>query len=149
MPEYKENPRQLTLPLGNVIAFDYGTRSIGMAVGQTITGTASPLPPVAVEEQIPWHKIQRALREWQPIALVVGIPFNMDDTEQWSTEAARSFAKDLLACTQLSVFGVDERLTTQEARDILFEKRGYNALEKTAVDSLAATLILERFLQLP
>lgn len=149
MPEYEENPKQLALPPGNVIAFDHGTRSMGMAVGQTITGTANPLPPVAVGDAMPWEAIDAALHDWQPVALVVGIPYNMDDTEQWTTEAARNFAQSLLARTHKPVYGMDERLTTREARDVLFEKRGYHALEKTAVDSMAATLILERFLQLP
>lgn len=149
MPEYEENPKQLMLPPGNVMAFDYGTRSMGMAVGQTITGTANPLPPLAVGSSIPWRTIQMSIEEWQPVALVVGIPYNMDDTEQWITEAARIFAQDLLANSHKPVYGVDERLTTREARDVLFKKGGYHALEKTAVDSMAATLILERFLQLP
>lgn len=149
MPEYEENPKQLILGLGNVIAFDYGTRSMGMAVGQTITGTANPLAPVAVRSVMPWRAIQGLIDEWHPVALVVGIPYNMDDTDQWTTAAARSFAHTLLARTHKPVYGMDERLTTREAREVLFEKHGYQALQKTAVDSMAAALILERFLQLP
>lgn len=149
MLKYEENPKTISLPPGQVIAFDYGTFSMGVAVGQTITGTANPLPSLTLTHStIPWNKINTILQEWCPVAWVVGIPYNMDGTEQWITEAAREFAQALLQKTHRNVYGIDERLTTREARQILFDQQGYRALQKKKVDGMAAKLILERFLSL-
>ena len=150
MHNYEENPLCLDIPEGNVIAFDFGTHSMGVAVGQRITASANPLCALKVKQGVPqWSEVDALMNEWQPVALVVGIPLNMDSTEQWTTEVARNFAEKLRGRYNKSVFGIDERLTTREARQMVFEQQGYKALEKTLIDSFAAKLILERFLQLP
>lgn len=83
-----------------VIAFDFGTKSIGVAVGQTITGTARPLAALKAREGIPdWELIAAVFREWQPDYVVVGLPLNMDGTPQLVTNQAKN---SLTACTGVS-----------------------------------------------
>ncbi|MDU4431726.1 MAG: Holliday junction resolvase RuvX, partial [Pluralibacter gergoviae] len=78
---------------GTLVAFDFGTKSIGAAVGQRITGTARPLAALKANDGNPdWTLIERLLREWQPEAVIVGLPLNMDGTEQPLTARARKFA---------------------------------------------------------
>ena len=103
-----------------LLAFDYGERHIGVAVGQTLTGTANPLATLRVTGTRPdWDAIGRLVAEWRPGALVVGLPLNMDGTEQKVTGRARRFANQLRERFGIDVHMVDERLTTREARDRL------------------------------
>ena len=103
-----------------LLAFDYGEKHIGVAVGQTLTGTANPLETVRVTSASPdWNAISRIVKTWQPGALVVGLPLNMDGSEQRVTRRARRFGNQLLGRYRLPVHLVDERLTTREARDRL------------------------------
>ncbi len=68
---------------GTLLAFDFGTKSIGVAIGQRITGTARPLPAIKAQDGTPdWTLIERLLKEWQPDEIIVGLPLNMDGTEQ-------------------------------------------------------------------
>lgn len=133
---------------GNIVAFDFGTKRIGAAVGQTITGTATPLPPLVARDGVPnWDVIQNLILIWQPQALVVGLPLNMDGTDQLLTKLVRTFIKGLQAHTLLPVYEMDERLSTVAARAQLFEEGGYSALKKKSIDSFAAKLILECWFQ--
>ena len=103
-----------------LLAFDYGEKHIGVAVGQTLTGTANPLESIRVTRSHPdWAAISRIVNTWQPDALVVGLPLNMDGTEQTLTRRARRFANQLLGRYRLPMHLVDERLTTREARNRL------------------------------
>jgi len=103
-----------------LLAFDYGEKHIGVAVGQTLTGTANPLETIRVTRTSPdWSAISRIVKTWQPNALVVGLPLNMDGSEQTVSRRARRFGDQLLGRFQLPVHLVDERLTTREARDRL------------------------------
>ena len=87
------------------------------------------------------------IKPWRPDALIVGIPLNMDGTEQPITlKNARHFAESLHEQFQLPVHGVDERLTTKDAREQIFRKGGYKALQNEQIDSVAAQLILETWL---
>ena len=126
-----------------LLAFDYGEKHIGVAVGQTLTGTANPLATIRVRASNPdWDAIARLVQTWQPDALVVGLPLNMDGTEQALTRRARRFANRLRGRFDLPVELVDERLTTREARDRL-------AAEGRAGDAdhpVAAQVILEGWL---
>jgi putative holliday junction resolvase len=132
---------------GVVIGFDFGMRSMGVAVGQAVTRTATPLAALKARDGVPdWALVTTLINNWQPHALVVGIPLNMDGTEQPVTVAARRFARKLGGRYRLPVHEVDERLTTVEARTQLFEQGGYKALDKTAVDSYAAKLMVEQWL---
>lgn len=135
------------MPDITIIGFDFGLKHIGIAVGQTYTQTAEPLTSIrAVQGEPKWEDISRLLKIWQPQALIVGIPLNMDDSEQPMTLAAKNFAKQLEERYHLRVFCVDERLTSIEARSQLFTRGGFKALQKKAIDSLAAKLIVESWL---
>ena len=130
------------------MAFDFGTKKIGVAIGQEITMTATPGNVVFYQGSAPdWNQISNIIKQWQPCALVVGVPLNMDGTEQAITHKARLFGKELHQKTGLPVYEVDERLTTIEAKQILFDLGGYKALKKISVDSFAAKLILETWMR--
>lgn len=131
-----------------LLGFDFGTKSIGVAVGQTITQTARPLKAIKATSGVPhWETLTHLVNEWQPHALVIGIPYRMDGTEQPITARAKAFAKKLQVRYGLTVYQADERLTTKEAKAQLFEKKGYRALKKSNIDSTAAQLILEDWLR--
>lgn len=127
-----------------LLGFDFGTKSIGIAIGQQLTGTARPLTAIKAQDGIPdWSKIEKLLKEWQPDLVVVGLPLNMDGTEQPLTARARKFANRLHGRFGVAVELQDERLSTVEARADLFEHGGYKALSKGNVDSGSAVIILE------
>ncbi|HDR1495809.1 Holliday junction resolvase RuvX [Pasteurella multocida] len=131
-----------------VLAFDFGTKSIGCAVGQSITGTAQALPAFKAQDGIPnWDAIGKCLAEWQPDRVVVGLPLNMDGSEQDLTSRARKFANRLNGRFGVNVELQDERLTTTEARAEIFERGGYKALNKSKVDGISACLILESWFE--
>lgn len=130
-----------------LLGFDFGMKRIGVAIGQTVTKTARPLGMIKANQGIPaWDSISKLIKTWQPDAFVVGIPLNMDGTEQPLTLAAKQFADRLHERFQLPVFGMDERLTSIEAKARLFESGGYKALQNTSIDSIAAQLILQNWL---
>ena len=127
-----------------VLGFDYGTRKIGLASGSALTGTGNPLPAIACPRQAPdWDAIAAHVGEWQPAALVVGLPLNMDDSESELSRRARRFARQLEGRFHLPAWLVDERLSTREARERLGEN--YRGGADPKVDSLAAVLIIEGF----
>lgn len=129
-----------------VIAFDFGMKRIGVAIGQTITQSARPLDTIQAKAGMPnWHAIDNLIKKWLPQALVVGIPLNMDGTDQYMSEKAREFARSLINRYQLPVHEMDERLTTKEAREQLFTQGGYKALQDGQVDRVAAQLILQNW----
>ncbi len=131
---------------GTVLAFDFGTKRIGVAVGSTITQQARPLMTLSVPSaKIPWPAIDALIKEWNIIAMVVGIPLNMDGTPQTITSRCREFARECFQRFQCPVFGVDERLSTVEARQRVFEEQGYRGLQNAEVDSVAAVLMLEQW----
>ncbi|MEY8710069.1 Holliday junction DNA helicase RuvA [Mangrovibacter phragmitis] len=133
---------------GTILAFDFGTRSIGVAIGQKITGTARPLSALKAKDGIPdWEQIDRILKEWQPDFLVVGLPLNMDGTEQPLTARAKKFANRLHGRFGITVELHDERLSTVEARAGLFAQGGFKALDKGSVDSASAVVILESWFE--
>ena len=129
--------------MSTLLGFDFGPRKIGVAIGQTITGSASPLTTIRSRRDKPdWATIERLVREWQPNGAVVGLPFNMDDTEGEIAPGARRFARQLEGRFGLNVHLVDERLTSLEARRQL----GKNAASLEEIDAMAAKLILETWL---
>lgn len=132
-----------------VMAFDYGTKSIGVAIGQTITHTARPLKALKAKDGIPsWDAIEALLKEWEPDLLVVGLPLDLQGGELESiTPRARKFAQRLKGRFRANVALHDERLTTTEARSTLFEHGGYRALSKSNVDCQSAVIILESWFE--
>lgn len=130
-----------------LLGFDFGMKRIGIAVGQTVTKTARPLGVIKAIQGTPqWEAIAKFIKDWRPDALIVGVPLNMDGTEQPLTQAAKGFAEALHQRFQLPVFGMDERLTSVEAKDSVFSEGGYKALKNAQIDSLAAQLILQNWL---
>lgn len=127
-----------------ILAFDFGTKSIGVAVGSELTGTASLLSAFKAQDGTPnWELVEKLIKEWQPQLLLVGLPLNMDGTEQPFTARARKFANRLHGRFGLPVELQDERLTTTEARSQLFVEGGFRNLAKDKVDSLSAKIIFE------
>ena len=138
-----KEPGQRTL-----LGFDFGTRSIGVAIGQEITGSAQPLRALKANDGVPnWEEIDKLLQEWQPDRVIVGLPLNMDGTEQPLTARARKFANRIHGRFGVTVTLHDERLSTVEARSGLFEQGGYRALNKGKVDSASAVIILESYFE--
>lgn len=130
------------------IAFDFGTKSIGVATGQSITQTATPQNALKAVNGVPkWHLIKELVATWKPDALVVGIPLNMDGSMSDMGEKAKQFAERCQQQTGLPVHECDERLTTHEAKQILLETLGPKALQKTTIDSFSAKLILESWMK--
>lgn len=131
-----------------VLAFDFGTKSIGVAVGQEVTGTASPLAALKARDGIPdWGKLETLYEEWQPDVVVVGLPLNMDGTEQEMTQRAKKFANRLHGRFKVAVEVCDERLTTTDAKAMLFELGGYKKLTKDKVDSVSACVIFASWIE--
>ena len=129
-----------------VMAFDFGTKRIGVAIGQTITQSARPLETIQAKEGIPdWRIIEKLIKKLLPDALVIGIPLNMDGTDQPISQKARLFAASLHEKFKLPVHEMDERLTTKDARERLFSAGGYKALQDGQVDQVAAQLILQNW----
>ncbi|MGL9722605.1 Holliday junction resolvase RuvX [Sodalis sp. (in: enterobacteria)] len=133
---------------GSIMAFDFGTRSIGVAIGQRVTCTARPLTAFKARDGVPdWQQIEKLLNEWRPDTVVVGLPLNMDGSEQPLTARARKFANRLHGRFGVQVVLHDERLSTVEAHAGLFARGGYRALEKGNVDAGSAVIILESWLE--
>ncbi|MDR5609644.1 MULTISPECIES: Holliday junction resolvase RuvX [Arsenophonus] len=131
-----------------IIAFDFGTLSIGIAIGQEITATARPLTAIKAKDGKPnWLDIEKIIQEWQPELAIVGLPLNMDGTEQPISNQARKFANRLHGRFGIQVTLHDERLTTIEARAQLFNQGGYRALNKSKIDSISAVIILESWFE--
>ncbi len=132
-----------------IIAFDFGTKSIGSAIGQEITGTASPLRAFKANDGTPnWDDIEKTLKEWQPQLLVVGLPTDVRGKELDAiTPRAKKFANRLHGRFGLPVELHDERLSTAQARAELFEMGGYKALSKGNIDCQSAVVILESWFE--
>jgi putative Holliday junction resolvase len=131
-----------------VMGVDFGTTSIGFAIGQMVTGTASPIKAVKAKDGTPnWDDIERILKEWQPELVVVGLPLNMDGTEQPMTLRAKKFANRIHGRFGLPVVTHDERLTTADAKAHLYQSGGYRNLKKGNVDAQSAAVILESWFE--
>ena len=131
-----------------VLAFDFGTISIGVAVGTELTGTASMLPALKAVNGIPnAEELDRLFAEWKPDIIVVGLPLNMDGTYQDVTYKAKKFGNRTAARYNLQVVFKDERLSTKTAREHIFGQHGYRGLSKGKVDSMSAVVILEGYFE--
>ena len=132
-----------------VLAFDFGLRRIGVAVGQDVTGSASPLGVVMNDEgRIDFPAIDRYVDEWRPEQLVVGLPLKPDGTDSEMLGPVREFIA-LLGRYELPVATMDERYTSTEAERLLREARAEGRrgrIDKASIDSAAAVLIAERYL---
>ncbi|MFZ2218442.1 MAG: Holliday junction resolvase RuvX [Rhodoferax sp.] len=130
-------PLLVPLNLQTFLALDFGIKRTGFAVGNRLLRTAQPQGTLQAEGDARFVKIAERLREWQPDALVVGVPFHPDGAEHENTRRARKFSRQLQGRFHLPVFEVDERYTTTEA----------HAMGAKDADAAAACLILEQFLR--
>lgn len=130
-----------------IIAFDYGLKNIGVATGQTLTGTATAQAPLKARDGIPdWTAVEALLGEWRPELVLVGLPLNMDDSESELSARARKFANRLHGRFGVAVEMVDERLSSFEAKGEVMARGGSRDYGKNPVDSIAARIILETYL---
>jgi putative Holliday junction resolvase len=136
-----------------ILAFDFGTRRIGIASGDTLTRTARPLTTLEVKPGVPWPAIDKLIVELAPRLIVVGLPCNMDGTPTALAAATRRFGAELKSRYQLAVALVDERLTSREAESALRAARrdGLKRRRTTHadVDQVAAKILLERWFDDP
>lgn len=127
-----------------LLGFDYGRKRIGVALGQSVTRTASPLDTLAASDGQPdWQAVRQLIETWQPSALIVGLPLALDGSEQDITAEARKFARRLEGRFRLPVHLVDERLTSREAEHIIQVQKGK---DNDDVDRIAAQIILQTWI---
>ncbi|MBB5213090.1 Holliday junction resolvase RuvX [Microbulbifer hydrolyticus] len=130
------------------LAFDFGTRSIGLAYGQSLTGSARELDPLPAKDGKPdWDQVQRIVKEWQPQLLLVGLPLNMDGSESEFGVRARKFGQRLHGRLGLPVEYADERLSTRAAKEEARERGHRGNYANQPVDSIAARIFLEDWLR--
>lgn len=129
----------LNVPAGlqTFLALDFGIKRTGFAVGNRLMRTAQPQGTITAEGDARFVKIAQHLKEWQPDALVIGVPYHPDGAEHENTLRARKFGRQLQGRFKLPVFEVDERYTTTEAL----------SMGAKDADAAAACIILEQFLR--
>lgn len=132
------------------LAFDYGERRIGVAVGDDITGSARPLPTVSVHAEPDWKALERVIADWRPQALIVGLPLDEGGFDQTITSAARLFAEALRKRSRLEVHLADERFSSRSADEVLRQARASGQMSRRVRkgdrDGQAARVILEQWL---
>jgi|TARA_B110000090_G_scaffold101938_1_gene114566 putative Holliday junction resolvase len=129
----------------SALGFDYGTQRIGVAYGQSLTGTAQRVCVLKAKDGIPdWGQIETLISEWKPNLFVVGIPYNLDGSESELMVRAIKFANRLNGRFHKPSYGMDERLSSVEAAEQVFEEnRG--AKKRASIDDIAARIILENW----
>lgn len=123
-----------------LLAFDFGTHRTGVASGQSVTGTATPLTTLTMRAGVPrWREVRDLIRAWEPTLLVVGLPLNMDGTDTTVAPAARRFAAELERRYRLPVVLEDERLSSRAVAE-------HTRLDDPRSHALAACVIAEQYL---
>ena len=131
-----------------LLAFDYGTKNIGVAAGQTLTRSANSQPALKAKDGIPdWNQIEKLLKDWRPDLVLVGLPLNMDGSESELSVRARKFANRLHGRFGVKVDLVDERLSSFAAKGEVMERGGSRDYKHNPVDSMAARVILESWFE--
>lgn len=135
---------------GVYLGFDYGEKRIGLAVGDDLTASARVLPTLITGD---WPALEKAVAEWRPRALIVGLPLNDDGSEQPASQAARRFARQLTERCRLPVHLCDERFSSRAADDVLRGARAGGELKrrvrKEDRDAQSARIILQQWLNDP
>lgn len=137
-------------PSGTLLAFDYGKRRIGVAVGQTLIGTANALAVVKVSDHPDWQAIALLVQQWQPVAMVVGLPLADDGSDTLMSLEAREFGRYLEKKYHTEVLYEDERLSSVDADERFSNARAKGSMRKKDAalkDAMAAQIILENWLQ--
>lgn len=128
----------------SALGFDYGTQRIGVAFGQSLTGTARPVCVLKARDGIPdWGQIETLIGEWRPDLFVVGMPYNLDGSESELMTRAVKFANRLNGRFHKPSYGMDERLSSAAAEQMLEEIQGTK--KRAAIDDIAAQIILENW----
>lgn len=130
---------------GRVLAFDPGSRRIGVAVSDALRITANPL--TVLDARDPFPDIEALVDEYRPAVIVVGLPVGLSGREGPAADSARAFGEQVAARTGVPVEYVDERFTTRTAEDALLEGGVRRAQRRTTVDKVAASVILQQYLQ--
>ncbi len=134
--------------VGTVLAFDFGEKRIGVAMGETLLKAAHPVSTVIAEtNDAKFAQIANIIHEWRPSLLVVGLPMHMDGTEHNLTHLAKKFAQRLEGRFNLPVTMVDERLTSVEAAERLQAAGIKGAKQKNLLDAVAAQSILQSYFE--
>lgn len=132
------------------LGFDFGRKRIGVAIGQEVTRTAQALTTLQNQQDKPdWQAIEALLHEWKPSALVIGIPYRLDGSEQDMTQRARRFGRQLHGRFHLPVHEMDERLSSIEAEGEIRRQRKQGLMKqssKETIDKLAAQIILQSWM---
>jgi putative holliday junction resolvase len=132
--------------LKKVLAFDYGKSRIGVASGQTLTNTASPLTTIRCINGKPnWKEIKKIIDKWKPNEIIVGLPLDMNEEETESTKMAKAFGQEMQSNFNIPVSFIDEKLSTREARWRL-EDGTQKSVRHIKVDAIAACVILETWM---
>jgi len=132
---------------GNVIGFDFGQKRIGVAIGNNISKTAQALITInSASNNQKFEVIQKIIEEWQPISIVVGVPFNVDGSEHKVTNLSKKFAKQLEQKYSLPIHLIDERYTSIEANHEIKDKKKDLKKKKLLIDQIAAKIILQSYL---
>lgn len=132
----------------SVLGFDYGERRIGIATGQTITASATPLTTLKCINQKPdWVAIEKLITQWQPDALIVGLPLYLDGNSSDMTTKAERFARQLEGRFHLPVFTINESLTSFEAEQQLQQNKKIDQHNKEEIDKMAAAIIVQNWLE--
>jgi putative Holliday junction resolvase len=135
-------PLPVPSTLSTFIAFDYGEKRTGVAVGNRLLGTAQPQGSIHAVGDARFVQIAQRLKEWQPDAIVIGVPYHPDGAAHENTARAKKFGRQLNGRFNLPVFEVDERYSTTEALS-----QGANSKGVKDVDATSACIILEQFLR--
>ncbi len=134
----------MSTELKTCLGFDFGTRRMGVSIGRSLLGTATPLPPLVARDGIPdWSEIEKLVAEWKPDGFVVGLPLNMDGTASEMSLRATKFGKRLQGRFNKPYFMMDERLSSHEAKGYVIDQGGDRDFGRNSVDGIAAVLILE------
>lgn len=129
-----------------LICFDFGLNSIGVATGQGALSIATPLKELRAKDGIPdWSQVENLLSEWRPKTILVGLPLNMDGSESPLSQRARKFGNRLHGRYGIEVEMVDERLTSRSAKEEMSELGHKGNYKDKPIDSVAACLILEQY----
>ncbi len=128
------------------LAFDFGTRRVGVASGNTLLNSATPMKTIAAEGDARFAAIASLIREWRPDQLVVGVPFHPDGAEHDNTQRARRFARQLQGRFGLPVHEVDERYSTTEALSQAADAE-FGMVRSSDADATAAAIILNQYLR--
>lgn len=145
-----QTPSEPTAPAQLIMAFDFGTQKMGMAIGSSLIESATPLALFPMKDGIPqWEELLRIVQQYQPNLFLVGLPLNMDDSESELSARARKFARRLRHQSNITTWMVDERLSTRAARDELEHYHAQGRAKKLSADSLAAALLIESWYRDP